>query len=183
MVLSPGPGTGENPADGCGQRELKTPDAKSLFDAITRLSNSLTEKRTQIDIASIKQTIGETANLKWVPTHEQLADCLTKMDLALSHRFALWLGQPRCSLRECSAANKPLKPTENGTGVNVAVATATYGHSSGSVGPREAPTPLASPSSTPSSTAAAAAAALGDRSIEPSLPQEGARAEKSQSSP
>ena len=52
-------------------------DCRSLYDAFQKVSPSIEEKRTLLDILSIRQTLAENG-LRWVPTTEQLADGLTK---------------------------------------------------------------------------------------------------------
>eukprot|EP00439_Symbiodinium_sp_Y106_P009755 s1063_g1.t1 len=59
-------------------------DARSLWDAIHRLSTTFAEKRVEISIASLRQ---QCRALRWVPTEQQLADGLTKRSRALRDSF------------------------------------------------------------------------------------------------
>ena len=73
-------------------------DCKSLFDHITSLSSvsKCDDKRVAIDLAIIKQCLGRTSlSIRWVPTHLQLADCLTKVMDATFLRTVLQLGKFR----------------------------------------------------------------------------------------
>lgn len=45
-------------------------DCRSLFDAVQKVQANVTEKRTLIDILSLKESIAE-AGLKWVPSRLQ----------------------------------------------------------------------------------------------------------------
>ena len=70
-------------------------DAKSLLDVVQQQTPSLTEKRTSIDVTSIRQSVTESGGkLFWVPTTEQKADGLTKISKTLGEgllRFATHL--------------------------------------------------------------------------------------------
>ena len=67
-------------------------DCKSLYDAFQKITPSLDERRTLIDVLSIRQTISELGGLRWIPTTEQLANALTKVDVKLMLRLALFIG-------------------------------------------------------------------------------------------
>ena len=67
-------------------------DCKSLYDALQKITPSLDERRTLIDVLSIRQTISELGGLRWIPTTEQLADALTKVDVKLMIRLATFIG-------------------------------------------------------------------------------------------
>jgi hypothetical protein len=76
-------------------------DAKSLFDVVQQQTPSLSEKRTIIDVAAIKQSIGESSGkLCWVPTAEQLADGLTKISKALQQSLLSFCMDPKINLKK-----------------------------------------------------------------------------------
>ena len=53
-------------------------DCKSLFDAV-KTSNTLEDKGLRIPMASLRQKYSRSeVKFVWVPTHMQLADCMTK---------------------------------------------------------------------------------------------------------
>ena len=53
-------------------------DNKSLFDA-SQTTNLISDKRLQVEIASIRQMIERNEiQIKWITSSEQIADCLTK---------------------------------------------------------------------------------------------------------
>ncbi|OLP93808.1 hypothetical protein AK812_SmicGene24243 [Symbiodinium microadriaticum] len=66
-------------------------DARSLWDAIHRLSTSFAEKRVEISIATLRQ---QCRALRWVPTEQQLADVLTKRSRPLRDSFRKWMSDP-----------------------------------------------------------------------------------------
>ena len=72
-------------------------DARSLWDAIHRLSTTFAEKRVEISIASLRQ---QCRALRWVPTEQQLADGLTKRSRALRDSFRRWMCDPWITLVE-----------------------------------------------------------------------------------
>ena len=76
-------------------------DARSLWDAIHRLSTSFSEKRVEIDVANLRQTC---RNLRWVPTEEQWADALTKRCGKLRDLFRKWAMDPIVTLVEAKSA-------------------------------------------------------------------------------
>ena len=86
-------------ADTLGLSAIAVTDCKSLFDAVHQQNPSLTEKRTIIDLVGIKEAL-QNGRLKWVPTSEQLADGLTKLDADLMVRLGLWCQRPRVKLVE-----------------------------------------------------------------------------------
>ena len=67
-------------------------DAKSLYDAVRRLSTSFAEKRVQIDVAAIRTSSSHTIRL--VPTNEQVADGLIKRNPAFLNELRLWCENP-----------------------------------------------------------------------------------------
>ena len=76
-------------------------DARSLWDAVHRLSTSFAEKRVEIDVAGLRQTC---RNLRWVPTELQWADCMTKINGKLRDRFKDWMASPVVTLVESKSA-------------------------------------------------------------------------------
>ena len=54
-------------------------DSKSLYDALLT-SNTLEDKRLKVDICVVRDYIKkeEIKEVCWIPTEQQLADCLTK---------------------------------------------------------------------------------------------------------
>ena len=68
-------------------------DCRSLYDAILKDVSQVSEKRTAIGIASIKESLSR-GGLRWVPTHLQFADGMTKMKKALTDTFTKWLAAP-----------------------------------------------------------------------------------------
>ena len=54
-------------------------DCKSLFDAV-KSTKSVTEKRLRLELSAIKESLNskQVIDVKWVESHKQLADCLTK---------------------------------------------------------------------------------------------------------
>ena len=53
-------------------------DCKSLYDSVLRLAPATQDKRTQIELASVREMIPRHG-MRWVPTHEMKADALTKI--------------------------------------------------------------------------------------------------------
>lgn len=51
-------------------------DCKSLVDSVRKLTGTCEDKRTQIDIISIRESCA--SDIRWVPTTLQRADALTK---------------------------------------------------------------------------------------------------------
>lgn len=76
-------------------------DARSLWDAVHRLSTTFAEKRVELDVAGLRATC---RNLRWVPTEKQHADALTKMNPKLRNEFRLWMGSPTVTLVESKSA-------------------------------------------------------------------------------
>ena len=54
-------------------------DNNSLYDSV-HSTNSLEDKRLQMDIAILREMLGkgEIDKVEWIPKEQQLADCLTK---------------------------------------------------------------------------------------------------------
>ena len=57
-------------------------DCCSLLDAVQKVQPKVSEKRTLIDILSLKEPIAE-AGLKRVPSWLQRSDCMTKLSATL----------------------------------------------------------------------------------------------------
>ena len=83
-------------------------DCRSLFDAVSQIQPSVTEKRTLIDIMSIRQTLTQ-GGLRWCPTEAQLADGLTKVSFRLMIHLAAIMGNPRVSIREIAKPHEVRK--------------------------------------------------------------------------
>ena len=76
--------------------DVAVTDCKSLFDLITRTAPpSCSEFRVQLMARSIKESLKEGIQLRWVHTGAQLADALTKAMQAHFLRETLQLGQYR----------------------------------------------------------------------------------------
>ncbi|CAE7353272.1 GIP [Symbiodinium sp. CCMP2592] len=88
-------------------------DARSLWDAVHRLSTSFTEKRVEIDVAALRQTC---QGLRWVPTEQMHADCMTKRSRSLRDDFRQWMAQPMVTLVD----SKSSKDVAVGSEANVA---------------------------------------------------------------
>ena len=76
-------------------------DCRSLYDCLQKVVPIIDEKRTLIDVLSIKESIGADG-VNWIPTDKQLADALTKIDYTLTLNLRLWLGRPLVCLRQVS---------------------------------------------------------------------------------
>ena len=96
-------------------------DARSLWDAIHRLSTSFSEKRVEIDVAGLRESC---RNLRWVPTEFQHADPLTKRCSKLRDAFRKWAMKPEVTLVQSRTAEDGedntswrdcAKPKENDT--------------------------------------------------------------------
>ena len=84
--------------------ELKVPgalvsDAKALFDHMVTTGQVPTERQTLLDVLVCKDLVENgVVKMKWVPTHKQYADCMTKLMKAV-----LWdafFKEGKISLRE-----------------------------------------------------------------------------------
>jgi hypothetical protein len=82
---------------------LPVTDCRSLYDAVSKMTSSLQEKRVQLDICSIREA---TRSMRWVPTGAMLADGLTKRCSKLRQTLTEWLRSPYVVLTE-SASNEP----------------------------------------------------------------------------
>ena len=100
-------------------------DARSLWDAIHRLSTTFSEKRVEIDVANLRATC---RGLRWVPTELQHADGLTKRCAKLRDQFRQWAMRPVVTLVESRSAadgadnaawRNCAKPKESKTSANV----------------------------------------------------------------
>ena len=74
-------------------------DCRSLFDAVQQMTPSLEEKRTILDITSIREHIAAN-NFRWVPSAGQHADGLTKLDRSLMQRLTALMQSPYVRLQE-----------------------------------------------------------------------------------
>ena len=76
-------------------------DARSLWDAVHRLSTTFSEKRVELDVAGLRSSC---RNLRWVPTEKQHADALTKMHSKLRNDFRVWMQSPSVTLVDSKSA-------------------------------------------------------------------------------
>jgi hypothetical protein len=76
-------------------------DCRSLWDAVHQIQPSLTERRTLIDLMSIRETLRD-GGLRWCPTTAQLADALTKVDRNLMINLVRFMGESVLCLQEAS---------------------------------------------------------------------------------
>lgn len=85
----------------CGPQltALHAVDARSLFDAIMSDNPTLNDRRTLVSVRAIQETVDAT-KIRWVPTHYQFADGLTKVDARLRDTFRRWLLNPIAILVE-----------------------------------------------------------------------------------
>ena len=74
-------------------------DCRSLYDAITKVMLSVHEKRTLIDLLSVRETTG-ASGVHWVPTQEQHADGLTKLDKKLTEALRQYMMMSYVALKE-----------------------------------------------------------------------------------
>ena len=75
-------------------------DARSLWDAIHRLSTSCTDKRVEVDVAALRQ---QCHGLRWAPTEQMKADCMTKPSRLLRDAFRRWMAEPFVTLIDSKA--------------------------------------------------------------------------------
>ena len=73
-------------------------DCRSLFDSISKVTNTISEKRTMIDVISVKETSG-LSNVLWVPTQEQHSDGLTKLDRKLTENLRGYSMMPYVAIK------------------------------------------------------------------------------------
>lgn len=68
-------------------------DCRSLYDTMIRVGGVMSDKRTQIEVTSIKEMVSRQG-VRWVPTEEQHADPLTKKGLKLEEKMCVcgWSG-------------------------------------------------------------------------------------------
>ena len=74
-------------------------DCKSLYDTLTRETGNLEEKRTLIDIASIRESLS-AGRVHWVPTGEMKADGLTKDSPVLRDSLVSFMRDPQITMRD-----------------------------------------------------------------------------------
>ena len=74
-------------------------DNESLANAV-RSTTSVEEKRLRIDISALREMLNrrEISQIKWVPTEDQLADCLTKQGAKLEKLLAVLRQQMRLDI-------------------------------------------------------------------------------------
>ena len=60
---------------------------------------TLNDRRTLVSVRAIQETVDAT-KIRWVPTHYQFADGLTKVDARLRDTFRRWLLNPIAILVE-----------------------------------------------------------------------------------
>ncbi|CAK0901104.1 unnamed protein product [Prorocentrum cordatum] len=80
-------------------------DCKSLYDALHQLTPSLSEKRTVIDVISIRDEV-KVKNVRWIPTTHMIADGMTKEDPKLRENLTMFLADPVLSLVESIACEE-----------------------------------------------------------------------------
>ncbi|CAK0896986.1 unnamed protein product, partial [Prorocentrum cordatum] len=80
-------------------------DCKSLYDALHQLTPSLSEKRTVIDVISIRDEV-KVKNVRWIPTTHMIADGMTKEDPKLRENLTEFLADPVLSLVESIACEE-----------------------------------------------------------------------------
>ena len=83
-------------------------DCKCFFDAVKQQNPSLAEKRTLIDLVGIRESL-QADGMKWVPTYEQLADGLIKLDKDLMWRLASYCLNPVVALQDTGTRVMPDK--------------------------------------------------------------------------
>ncbi len=76
-------------------------DCKSLYDCLLRWSPSIQDKRTLIELASIRELISQNG-IRWLPTYLMRADALTKYEKGLSRALLDWLQSPTIALVDVS---------------------------------------------------------------------------------
>ena len=110
-LLCPGyRATGGDPEEGLLACFVVT-DCKSLFDRLTKLSapGGTDEKRVAVDICAIKEQ-AQPRQIRWAPTHSQLADHFTKAISPIELAALLEAGHIRVSEqgapRAAAAANR-----------------------------------------------------------------------------
>ena len=73
-------------------------DCRNLFDAFQKVQPKVSEKRTLIDLLSLKESIAKDG-LRWIPTYLQLSDCMTKLDARLMILMLEIMADTQCQLR------------------------------------------------------------------------------------
>ena len=65
-------------------------DNKSLFDALYS-TKTIEDKRLSVDVAAVREKLnnGEIAEVKWVESSKQIADCLTKSGASAERLIAI----------------------------------------------------------------------------------------------
>ena len=80
-------------------------DARSLYDCLVSENPSLTDKRSMVQVRSIQQSFSPEA-VRWVPTHLQFSDGLTKADQMLREVLRKWCQKPWVQIKDDSAKTK-----------------------------------------------------------------------------
>ena len=93
-------------------------DCKSLYDSVKQSNPSLEEKRTIIDVPSIRETLGSQGAMLWMPTHHMWADALTKVSKDLRARMTQFMDRTRVALRNpevihCDFVTRALQRYDN----------------------------------------------------------------------
>ena len=79
-------------------RHFSVTDCKCLYDAVRQATPSLTEKRTIIDLTDTRDALAKN-HLLWIPTHEMIADGLTKVTKDLMQTLTRFMANTWVSLR------------------------------------------------------------------------------------
>ena len=89
------------PAHRCPHRllHLHVVDAKSLYDVVVSDTPNLADKRSLVNIRAIQEVV-DSERIRWVPTHVQWADGLTKHSTDLQVALHSWLQKPVIILRD-----------------------------------------------------------------------------------
>ncbi|CAE7280373.1 unnamed protein product [Symbiodinium microadriaticum] len=85
-------------------------DSRSVWDSVHRMSTTFAEKRVEVDIAGLRESC---RGLRWVPTEQQKADCLTKRSKTLRDEFRKFLANPLVTLTEARSAEDMLTGQAN----------------------------------------------------------------------
>ncbi|OLP82986.1 Guanylate kinase [Symbiodinium microadriaticum] len=83
-------------------------DSRSVWDSVHRMSTTFAEKRVEVDIAGLRESC---RGLRWVPTEQQRADCLTKRSRTLRDEFRRFLANPVVTLTDARSAEEATCPS------------------------------------------------------------------------
>ena len=81
---------------------LQVTDAKSLYDTVIAENPSVSDKRSLVNIRSVRQSV-KPQDFRWVPTSLMLADALTKLDWKLCCQFSELLQNATLQLTDQSS--------------------------------------------------------------------------------